>query len=73
MLQIRINNVAVCHIHKEMLDKVSKENILNSLSWRMSTGSMCLVLTCDKRRQDSIEGWLVSIWRDGIELIDGGQ
>lgn len=27
MLQIRINNVAVCHIHKEMLDKVSKENI----------------------------------------------
>lgn len=27
MFQIRINNVAVCYIHKDILDKVSKENI----------------------------------------------
>lgn len=27
MLQIHINNTAVCHIHKEILDKVSQENV----------------------------------------------
>ncbi|KAF3841501.1 hypothetical protein F7725_007363 [Dissostichus mawsoni] len=27
MMQIRINNVAVCHIHKELLGKVSREKI----------------------------------------------
>lgn len=27
MVQMRLNNVAICHIHKEMLDKVSKESI----------------------------------------------
>ena len=53
MVQIHLNSVAVCHIHKEILDEVSKGKFARTLSLRMSTVGMCLV---------SIEGWTKGVW-----------
>ncbi len=67
-LQIRTNNLAVCHIYKEI--KSARKKFARSLSLWMSTASICLVLSGEKRRKDRIEGWIKGVriqrwdWRD---------